>query len=119
MTQALKDLDAPRELNRIYRGRAVYAFSQLRVGGCRAVKADGGFYVVLDCTERLKADGAEDSIALARDLVAEAGLATVPGTDFGAPRTLRLSLCSARFEEAIDRLADYLRVDTPLQRSRA
>ena len=41
------------------------------------------------------------------DLIERAGVATVPGTDFGAPDTLRLSLCSARFEEGIDRLARY------------
>ena len=48
-----------------------------------------------------------DAVGLARDLIARAGVATVPGTDFGAPRTLRLSLCSGRFEEGIDRLAEY------------
>jgi hypothetical protein len=40
-------------------------------------------------------------------------VAAVPGTDFGAPHTLRLSLCSARYHEAIDRLRDYFAAPPP------
>jgi aspartate aminotransferase len=107
MIEALADLDSPRELARVYRGRAEYAFNKLRGTGCRPVRADGGFYVVLDCSPWLRDGRARDTVELARDLIERAGVATVPGTDFGAPQTLRLSLCSARFEEAIDRLAGY------------
>jgi aspartate/methionine/tyrosine aminotransferase len=107
MIEALADLDSPRELTRVYRGRAEYAFNELRGTGCRPVRADGGFYVVLDCSAWLRAGRARDTVELARDLIERAGVATVPGTDFGAPDTLRLSLCSARFEEGIDRLAGY------------
>jgi aspartate/methionine/tyrosine aminotransferase len=107
MIEALADLESPRELCRVYRGRAEYATERLTGTGCRPVPADGGFYVVVDCDEWLRRGPIRDTVALARDLVARAGVATVPGTDFGAPRTLRLSLCNARFEEGIDRLADY------------
>lgn len=34
-------------------------------------------------------------------------VATVPGSDFGLPDTLRLSYTSARYEEGIDRLAGF------------
>jgi aspartate/methionine/tyrosine aminotransferase len=107
MVEALADLDSPRELCRVYRSRAEYAFEQLQGTGVRPVRAEGGFYVVVDCTDWLRADHAADTIALARDLIEHAGVATVPGTDFGALKTLRLSLCSARFEEGIDRLREY------------
>ena len=107
MIEALADRESPRELTRIYRQRAEYAADHLKPTGCRPIPADGGFYVVVDCDEWLRRGPVRDTVALARDLIARAGVATVPGTDFGAPRTLRLSLCSARFEEGIDRLADY------------
>jgi aspartate/methionine/tyrosine aminotransferase len=107
MVEALADLDGPRELARVYRRRAEYAFDRLWGTGCRPVRADGGFYVVLDCAAWLRDGRAADAVALARDVLARAKVAAVPGTDFGAPETLRLSLCSDRFEEAIDRLADY------------
>ncbi|MFL5340560.1 MAG: aminotransferase class I/II-fold pyridoxal phosphate-dependent enzyme, partial [Gemmataceae bacterium] len=87
--------------------RAEYAFEQLQGTGCRPIRAEGGFYVVLDCADWLKAGLAADSRDLARDILDREKVATVPGTDFGAPQTLRLSLCSARFQEAIDRLHNY------------
>src|SRR5262249_47782197 len=92
MIEALADREGPRELTRVYRARAEYAFERLTAVGCRAVRAEGGFYVVLDCTDWLKAGRAGDPIELARDLLARAHVATVPGTDFGAPHTLRVSL---------------------------
>ena len=107
MIEALADRESPRELCRVYRHRAEYATENLSGTGCRPIPADGGFYVVLDCDDWLRRGPIRDTVALARDLIARAGVATVPGTDFGAPRTLRLSLCSARFEEGIDRLAAY------------
>jgi len=111
MIEALSDLESPRELTRVYRGRGEYAFRKLRGSGCQPVRADGGFYVVLDCSEWLRNGHARDTIELARDILKWARVATVPGTDFGAPQTLRLSLCSSRFEEAIDRLARYFTAD--------
>jgi aspartate aminotransferase len=107
MIEALADLESPRELCRIYQGRAEYAIERLTGTGCRPVPADGGFYVILDCDDWLRSGPIRDTVRLARDLIERAGVASVPGTDFGAPRTLRLSLCSPRFEEGIDRLADY------------
>jgi aspartate aminotransferase len=107
MIEALADLESPRELTRIYRRRAEYALRQLSTGACKLICAGGGFYVVLDCSPWLQAGLARNTIELARNLIDEAKVATVPGTDFGASQTLRLSLCSSRFEEAIDRLAQY------------
>jgi aspartate/methionine/tyrosine aminotransferase len=115
MIEALADLESPRELTRVYRARAEYAHRRLLGTGCRPVPAEGGFYVLLDCAEWVHADRAPDGVALARDLVARARVATVPGTDFGAPHTLRLSLCSGRFEEAIDRLHAYFTVESPAE----
>jgi aspartate/methionine/tyrosine aminotransferase len=114
MVHALQDLEGPRELTRIYRERAEYAYDRLHGTGCRPVKAEGGFYVVLDCRDWLRAGRARNSVALARDLIKRARVAAVPGTDFGAPDTLRLSLCSARFHEGVDRLCDYFAATRPM-----
>jgi aspartate/methionine/tyrosine aminotransferase len=105
--EALRDEAGPRELTAVYRRRAEYAYDQLTGTGCRPVRTDGGFYVVLDCGGWPRAGRAHDTVELARDLIERARVATVPGTDFGAPHTLRLSLCSSRFEEGIDRLRAY------------
>jgi aspartate/methionine/tyrosine aminotransferase len=107
MIEALNDLESPRELCRIYHERAEYSFERLQGCGCRPFRADGGFYVVLDCADWIRAGRAANTIELACDILEHAKVATVPGTDFGAPKTLRLSLCCARFQEGIDRLHDY------------
>ena len=109
MIESLKDLESPRELCRIYRGRAEYSFDQLTGTGCVPIRADGGFYVVLDCSDWIHSGRAVDSIELARDILERVNVAAVPGTISGAPETLRLSLCNARFEEGIDRLSEYFR----------
>jgi aspartate/methionine/tyrosine aminotransferase len=110
--EALQDLDSPRQLAQVYRRRAEYAFDRLSGSGCRPVRARGGFYVVLDCSDWLGAGRPPDSIDLARDILGQVRVATVPGTDFGAPLTLRLSLCSDRFEEGVDRLYDFFAAPT-------
>src|SRR5581483_11315090 len=89
--EALADREAPRELARVYRARAGYAHGRLLDTGVRPVRAQGGFYVVLDCADWLRRSRARDTVGLTHDLVARAGVAVVPGTDFGAPETVRLS----------------------------
>jgi aspartate/methionine/tyrosine aminotransferase len=105
--EALADAGGPRELARVYRGRAEYACHMLTGSGCKPIRADGGCFVALDCAGWLRAKRLAGTVELARDLIERAGVATAPGTDFGAPRALRLSLGSSRFEEAIDRLDKY------------
>jgi aspartate/methionine/tyrosine aminotransferase len=48
-------------------------------------------------------------VKLALDVLERAGVATVPGEDFGLPGTLRLSFTASRFDEAINRLVGYFR----------
>ena len=107
MIEALNDLESPRELCEIYRERAEYSFDRLQDCGCRPVRADGGFYVVLDCADWIHSGRAANSMELARDILEQVNVATVPGADFGAANTLRLSLCCARFDEGIDRLREF------------
>ncbi|EAW37236.1 pyridoxal phosphate-dependent aminotransferase [Lyngbya sp. PCC 8106] len=104
---ALQDLEAPKELTRIYKSRAEYSYTQLEDTGCDPIKAEGGFYIVLDCDRWVKEKGMEDSKELAVDIARKVHVATVPGTDFGIPNCLRLSFCNDRYNEGIDRLRDY------------
>jgi aspartate/methionine/tyrosine aminotransferase len=73
------------------------------------VVPDGAFYVYADSSRV-----AEDSFALARRLLTEAGVAVTPGRDFGQnepERHLRIAYTQpiARLEEAVDRIGKYLR----------
>ncbi|MEM7063888.1 MAG: aminotransferase class I/II-fold pyridoxal phosphate-dependent enzyme [Cyanobacteria bacterium P01_B01_bin.77] len=104
---ALKDLESPKELTNLYRQRAEYSYSQLVNTGCDPIKAEGGFYIVLDCDRWVKEKGMTDSKELAVDIAKTVHVATVPGTDFGIPNGLRLSFCTDRYNEGIDRLRDY------------
>lgn len=104
---ALQDLEAPKELTRIYKGRAEYSYTSLKDTGCDPIKAEGGFYIVLDCDRWVKEKAMEDSKELAVDIARKVHVATVPGTDFGIPNGLRLSFCNDRYNEGIDRLRDY------------
>ncbi len=61
------------------------------VPGVSCIAGKGAFYVFADCTEAIEALGLADDLALAEHLLEHAGVATVPGTAFGAPGHLRLS----------------------------
>jgi aspartate/methionine/tyrosine aminotransferase len=107
MIEALKDLESPKELTRIYRDRAEYTYETLQNIGCNPIKAEGGFYIVLDCDQWIKDRNLNSSKELAVDILNKIYVSTVPGTDFGLPNSLRLSFCESRYNEGIDRLRDY------------
>jgi aspartate/methionine/tyrosine aminotransferase len=107
MIEALKDEDSPKELTDLYRVRAEYTTSQLTGTGCAPLKAEGGFYAVLECSDWIKQKGFASSKELAKDILESVHVSTVPGTDFGIPNCLRLSFCQSRYLEAIDRLKTY------------
>ena len=72
------------------------------------VEPDGAFYVYIDCS----AFGA-DSTTLAADMLEQAGVAMVPGADFGhhePQRYLRVSYATGmpQLHEAVDRLRRWL-----------
>lgn len=72
------------------------------------VTPDGAFYIYADCSAF-----SDDADAFAREVLREAGVAFVPGLDFGevgAQRYVRISYVSAmdRLEQAMERLAAYL-----------
>lgn len=116
--EALRHLDEVEELRVLYAGRRDYAFKRFaEVPAVRPVRAEGGFCMTLDVdrflTHRLRSDPGEpgdrgeSGRTLAQSILADTHVATVPGNDFGVPRTLRLCYCAAQFDNAADRVAKY------------
>ncbi|MBT8047350.1 MAG: pyridoxal phosphate-dependent aminotransferase [Xanthomonadales bacterium] len=81
------------------------------IDGVECPECDGAFYAfpsfqaVID-----RMDAVRDDVELATWLLNEAGVATVPGTAFGAPGHLRLSFASSmeELEDAISRIRNAL-----------
>jgi aspartate/methionine/tyrosine aminotransferase len=77
------------------------------LNGVRYAAPDGAFYAFIGV------DGATDSMALARKLVTEHGVAVAPGSAFGAAGEGHLRVCFAqrpeRMARAMQRLRDGLR----------
>lgn len=72
--------------------------------------AQGAFYVFVDCSEAITHLGLSDDFQLAEHLLETAGVATVPGTAFGAPGHLRLSFALSLdvLQQAIARIKQAL-----------
>jgi aspartate aminotransferase len=108
---ALAALDRPEdvaELAATYHGRRDYTVRRFEgVPGVRALPAQGSFYLTLDCGRFMADHGFSSSFTLATAIMEDKHVATVPGSDFGLPDTLRLSFTSSRYEEAIDRLVAF------------
>lgn len=81
------------------------------IPGLRCTRPTGAFYAFPDVREHLGPKrAATDDAGLALALLEGAGVATVPGSAFGAPGHLRLSYAIGleRLQEALGRMADYL-----------
>jgi len=116
---AMAALELPSaELERIrsrFRERRDCMVAQLnRLPGIRCVAPPGAFYVFVDMSAYLGKTASGGRIESAEDLsqylLETAEVATVPGSGFGAPTSLRLSytLSPARIEEAVERLETVL-----------
>ncbi len=78
--------------------------------GIRCSAGQGAFYVFADCHEAIESLGLADDLEFAELLLEKSGVATVPGTAFGAPGHLRLSFaCSLdTLKDAVSRIASVL-----------
>ena len=108
---ALAALDRPEdvaELTALYRSRRDYTLRRFAgTQGVRALPSRGSFYLTLDCGPFMREQGFATSLDLAKAIMRKTHVATVPGSDFGLPETLRLSFTSSRYEEGIDRLVSF------------
>lgn len=93
------------------------ALRQAKLNSCWYQTASA-FYFLLDLSQtpvmesykKSKDDSTDYASLICEDLLESKGVAIVPGADFGAPNTARLSLVSPsdQFKEAIDRLVAFL-----------
>lgn len=106
---ALKYQDDINTLRNIYKERRDYTVSKFKsVTTVKPIYSQGGFYITLDCAEYMKSKNIETSLELAEKIMEAVNVATVPGSDFGLPHTLRLSFSSHRYNEGIDRMVSFL-----------
>ncbi|EDM79284.1 Aminotransferase, class I and II [Plesiocystis pacifica SIR-1] len=84
------------DMREIFRERRAAMIEGLRAAGAELVEPEGAFYVFPDFSKFIgEGERFADDFELARVLLDDKGLATVPGTAFGAPGHLRLSFaCS-------------------------
>jgi len=100
------------EMLQAFKSRHDYVVGELRkIDGVDCLAADGTFYVfpgVQHIIERL--DGITDDVALSEYLIEHGGVAVVPGSAFGAPGHIRLSIATspANLEKAMQRLQGAL-----------
>lgn len=90
---------------------------RLRGMGCRLPTPDGGFYLFPDFSvhrPKLQARGARTSRELCERLLADVGVACLPGTDFGRPATeftVRLAYVDFDGSRALEAAADQPLID--------
>ncbi|SET14240.1 pyridoxal phosphate-dependent aminotransferase [[Clostridium] polysaccharolyticum] len=110
---AIEALHKPEEVKTLVKGykeRRDYTTEKLRnIEGIKPIHSEGGFYYVVDCEEYMKKHNYPTSLRLAEDLIMQKQVATVPGSDFGLPYTIRLSFSAKKYKEGIDRLVDFFR----------
>ncbi|MEE2834858.1 MAG: pyridoxal phosphate-dependent aminotransferase [Myxococcota bacterium] len=108
-TALLEADDHVRQLVQSLEARRDVFVPRLRsIEGLEALWPQGAFYVFADVRQAL-AEG-EDDLAFCQGLLREQAVAAVPGSAFGAPGWLRLSLAApqADLDAAADRIEAYL-----------
>ena len=103
--RALRETDADyyADVRAMLRERVATFTGALEAAGAEYTRPDGAFYVLA------RFDGFPGTMANAKRLIDEAGVAGMPGETFGSAREawLRFALVTPRVEEAAARLADY------------
>ncbi|BBL74387.1 pyridoxal phosphate-dependent aminotransferase [Methylomagnum ishizawai] len=100
------------EMVKAFKQRHDYVVAELNtIPGVDCLPTDGTFYVlpnVQGVIDRL--DGIADDLGLAEFLIEQGGVAVVPGSAFGAPGCMRLSIATslANLEKALGRIKQAL-----------
>jgi aspartate aminotransferase len=100
------------EMLTAFKSRHDFVLAELnKIPGVDCVAADGTFYL-FPSVQRIidRMDGIADDVALSEHLIEHAGVATVPGSAFGAPGHIRLSIATSmsHLEKAMQRLQSAL-----------
>ncbi|MCF6270254.1 MAG: pyridoxal phosphate-dependent aminotransferase [Melioribacteraceae bacterium] len=104
------------EMRKTFSGRREYLFNALnKIDGVKAENAKGAFYLFPDFSSYFGKSNAgtkiEGSMDLAMYLIAEAQVATVPGSVFGAEGFMRIAYATSmeNLEEGIKRIKEALK----------
>ena len=90
-----------------FKERHDYVLAELnRIPGVSCLPADGAFYLFPNAQGAMDKLGLADDVALSEYLIENAGVALVPGSAFGAPGHVRLSIATsmANLQKAMERL---------------
>ncbi len=96
-----------REMVGAFKKRHDYVLAELNsISGVSCLGADGAFYLFPNVEKAMARLGLPDDVALSEYLIENAGVALVPGSAFGAPGHVRLSIATsmANLEKAMERL---------------
>ncbi|MCB1874644.1 MAG: pyridoxal phosphate-dependent aminotransferase [Chromatiales bacterium] len=97
------------EMVHAFKGRHDFVVRTLNaIPGVECLPTDGTFYCFPRVTRMIEdMDGVNDDVSLAEHLITKAGVALVPGSAFGAPGHVRLSIATGmdNLEKALQRLA--------------
>jgi len=101
------------EMVRVYESRRTWLVDALNaIGGVSCIKPDGAFYVfpsVAGWIGKTAPDGTllKDDVVICEWPLESAGVALVPGTEFGSPGQLRISYAVSQdtLEDAVNRIA--------------
>jgi len=95
-------------LRNLYRDRRDYTLERFKgLDTVKVLPSEGSFYITLDCSQYMRQKEINHSLDLATRIMESKCVATVPGSDFGIPDTLRLSFSNSRYHQGIDRLVDF------------
>jgi aspartate aminotransferase len=104
--------DCVEDMRKAFRQRYRYMRAALNeIPGVDCPTCDGAFYAFPSFQQVIdRIDGTRDDVELATWLLEEAGVATVPGSAFGAPGHLRLSYAASMdyLQEAVSRIREAI-----------
>ena len=108
--EALRMQSEVKEICDLYKQRNIYTLERLsNIENIKVIPAQGSFYITLDCRNYLEKAGENSSYRLAKDIFNNTNVATVPGSDFGIPLTLRLSYTAKQYNQGIDKIYEYFK----------
>jgi aspartate aminotransferase len=91
-----------------FKQRHDYVVSELnKIDGIDCMETDGTFYVFPNVEKLLaRLDGIDDDLAFSEYLIEKAGVALVPGSAFGTPGHIRISIATSmtNLEKALERI---------------
>ena len=101
------------EMVKAFKERHDYMVAELNaLPGVSCLEADGAFYLIPSVQTAMERLGITDDVTLAEHLIEQAGVAVVPGSAFGCPGHVRLSIATsmANLQKAMERLRQGLTV---------